>query len=147
MGPSNGLVNWTRLYTAIGRANFVLNNLDKVSGLPGPLKNQYIGEALFTRSLCYFYLIRLWGDVPLVTKAFTSANEEFNLPRTPKKEVFAQIEKDLATALPFLPSNYGANVSETKGRATKWAVLALQTDLFLWLAKVEAGGNPTCKKQ
>ncbi len=128
--------NWTRLYTAIGTANWILKNLSKVQGLTDVTRNQYMGEALFARSFCYYYAVRIWGDVPLITEPYTSATDDFFQPRNSKAEVYAQIEKDIEEAILKLPVSFGS-ISNTKGRPTKWAALALKTDYSLWMAKVE----------
>lgn len=128
--------NWTRLYTVIGRANWILANLSRVPGLNPSLQNQYTGEAAFARAFSYYYAVRLWGDVPLITEPYTSATSDFLQPRTPKAQVLAQIEKDIEVAIAQLPTVY-STLSDTKGRPTRWAALALQTDYALWMAKVE----------
>jgi starch-binding outer membrane protein, SusD/RagB family len=136
LSPGTEFGNWARLYTAIGQANWMLSNLPKVNGLTETQLNEFIGEAKFARAYCYYYAVRIWGDVPLITEPYTSATQDFLLPRTPKAQVLAQIEADIDDAVAKAPKTYGSVVN-TKGRPTHWAALALKTDFSLWMAKVE----------
>jgi hypothetical protein len=133
---------WSQPYNLIGRANIVI---EKVPAIPG-LDNRFtqeesdaiVGEALFLRALAYFYLVRTFKDVPLVIQAPSNDAVDFLLPKSSADVVLDQIEADLNIAEKGVPAAY-AKPAETKGRATKGAVNALQADVFLWRAKyVEA---------
>jgi starch-binding outer membrane protein, SusD/RagB family len=139
LNPGLPFTDWGRLYVTIGRANWMLANLARVNNLSEAQRSQFTGEATFARAFSYYYAVRLWGDVPLVTEPYTSATQDFMLPRNPKAQVLAQIETDIAEAVAKLPPAYGSP-AETKGRPTRWAALALQTDFSLWMAKAE--GKP-----
>jgi hypothetical protein len=73
--PSNTYLksHWVSLYGTITRANVVLSHIDDVQFPDNNLKLQYTAEAKFLRALEYFHLVRLWGDVPLVTKQLSSS--------------------------------------------------------------------------
>lgn len=144
LGPGQQFGDWTRLYTAIGRANWILANLPRVTALSEPLRNQYTGEAVFARAFCYYQAVRIWGDVPLIVQPYTSATADFLQPRTPKAEVLAQVEKDVDEAIAKLPAAY-STPTDTKGRATRWAALALKTDFALWMAKAEGKADYATK--
>jgi starch-binding outer membrane protein, SusD/RagB family len=123
---------WKRCFAGIYRANFVINNEDAINKIPEGLmsqvkKNKYIGEAKFLRALYYFLLITRFGDVPLYLGVTA---DEKGLARTPKAEVWAQIETDLAAAAEkCLPKNM-----EEKGRATSGAAWALLGKAHLFQA-------------
>lgn len=132
--------DWGYLYRAIGRANVVINNVEKVSHpeLSDQRKREIKGEASFIRAVMYFQAVQLWGDVPLQLKEVTTvsaANLDSIFPqlypeRKPKEEVYAQIISDLGYAR--------ENVKTTqanKGFATKGAANA-------YLAKVYATMEP-----
>ena len=93
-----------------------------------------VGEALFLRALSYFYLVRAFKEVPLVLQAPSSDAVDFLIPKSSADTVLNQIEADLAIAEKDVPVEYGRNI-DTKGRATKGAVNALQTDVYLWRKK------------
>ena len=116
---------WAGLYQMITRANLVL---DKVPGITmdETQKAQILGEAKFLRALGYFYLVRLYGDVPLV---LTPEDQTALGPRTAQADVFAQIVKDATEAEAALPPSWGAT---DKGRATKASADALLAEQYLW---------------
>ena len=132
---------WDGLYLVINRANLLLTNVGNISQLTAAQREQYRGEAYFARALSYFYALRVWGGVPLITEPYTSADEDFDIPRAAKEAVLSQIEIDLDSATALLPLAY-ASAAATRGRATIGAAHALQTDVFLWHARVEGGGDP-----
>ena len=100
-------------YVIITRANAVLDRID-AAGIDDASKKQFKGEALFLRALSYFNLVRLYGNVPLVTRT-ESPNESLSDKRNPVSEVYAQIEADLKSATSLLPVSYAA---ADLGRAT-----------------------------
>ena len=117
---------WGSLYTGINRANLILDKIDAVE-FDATRKAQYKGEAQFIRALSYFNLVRLWGSVPLVLTAGTTAAAR-NYTRNPVADIYAAIEKDLAAAAANLPVSYtGTNV----GRATSGAAKGLLGKVYL----------------
>ena len=122
---SSELVNqfWDSSYRGINKANFVINNEEKINLIPNALmsqasKNKYIGEAKFLRGLYYFNLVTLYGGVPLITTVPESSE---GFPRNTVDEVYAQIISDLTDAAnTLLPK-----ATEEKGRATRGAAYAL----------------------
>ena len=121
---------WNGRYQTINLCNQVIDNIPAIT-MDATLKARYIAEAKFIRAYEYFRLVRAFGDVPLrlhVPKDPT----EYNLPRTPKAEVWAAIEQDLTDAAGALPVSYtGADV----GRATKGAALALHAKVAMYQNK------------
>jgi hypothetical protein len=89
------------------------------------------GEALFLRSLCYFYLSNFYGDVPLILDKL--GFEELAVPRTPRDEVIDQIILDLNEAVNLLPSvtTYRTNKAFL-GKASKGAAQALLGKVYLF---------------
>ena len=132
--------DWGFLYTIIGNANSVINNVNKVTDktLTDTRKQEIIGEASFLRAFMYFQLVQLWGDVPLQLKEVGTISagilpEIYPIlfpPRTSAALVYKQIIADLETALPAVRVT-----ASNKGFATKGAVNAL-------LAKVYATQTP-----
>ena len=130
-GPSSNTVAeqyWSYAYNTIFRANTVLANIQHVTD--PDLKQQYKGEALFIRSLCYFNMVRLFGDVPLVTKVITPS-EQSAFARTPSNIVYDTIVSDLKMAANDLPVSYSS--SNDLGRATKGAALGILAKVYLTL--------------
>ncbi len=119
--------HWQRAYLGIGECNQVLLHVPDIT-MDATLKNRCLGEAEFLRALYYFYLVRGFGDVPLVTTPATSAAAAAALTRTPAAQVYAQIIKDLQDAITKLPASYSG---DDLGRATKWAATGLLAKVYL----------------
>ncbi len=115
---TNGIVTrfWQQLYRAIGRTNIAIS---RISGMDETLftngkKQALLGEAYFLRGLHYFYLVQLFGDVPLpLTATEDIAPELIFIPRQKEQVVYNQIVKDLRTAITFLEGK-----DQDPGRAT-----------------------------
>lgn len=91
---------WEGYYKTIGLANVLIEKLE-ASELSS--KNKFIAEAKFLRAYSYFELVTLFGDVPLrITTPQTI--DEFALARSPKSDVYVQIENDLTDAIDGLPA-------------------------------------------
>jgi len=121
---------WEAQYQNINLCNQVLDNVPAIS-MDANLKARYLAEAKFVRAYSYFRLVRAFGDVPLRLNVPKDASE-FNIPRTPKAQVYAAIEKDLDDAAAVLPPNY---TSVDLGRATKGAALGLHAKVAMYLGK------------
>jgi hypothetical protein len=127
---TNNYVNnvWTRLYQDIQQCNVILTRIDAVPFKDEAVKKQYAGEARFLRALHYFYLVRFFGGVPLLTKEVASPGEAFTRAKATADEVYNQIIEDAKAAAADLPDTYS---KESEGRATKGAALALLGEVYL----------------
>lgn len=121
---------WTGQFQEINLTNQVLDNLPNIN-MDAALKARYTGEAKFLRAYSYFRLVRAFGDVPLRLHIAKDASE-YNVPRTPKAQVWAAIEQDLTDAESVLPVSYPAT---DVGRATKGAALALHAKVAMYQKK------------
>lgn len=125
---------WTQAYSYIYQANTVLEGCAASSALSGPVKKQLMAEAHFIRAFSYFYLVNLYGEVPLLT----TTNYEKNAvsPRVPVSEVYQQITTDLQYAADNLPENYvdAASTGESteRIRANRFTALALLARVYLY---------------
>jgi starch-binding outer membrane protein, SusD/RagB family len=127
-GVNNELRNIMRWnYTGITRVNYIMENKDNID-FPG--KEHMLAEAKFLRAYYYFELVKFFGDVPLIIDKRIGIEEARQFPRTPKAEVYAQIEQDLAAAATIL-----SPVAAQKGRATKGAAQALLGKVYLYQNK------------
>ena len=127
-GVNNELRNVLRWnYAGITRVNYIMENKDKID-FPG--KGELIAEARFLRAYYYFELVKFFGDVPLIVDKRIGIEEARSIPRSPKSEVYAQIEDDLAYAASILPWN-----TTVKGKASKGAALSLLGKAYLYQGK------------
>jgi hypothetical protein len=125
---------WSNSYQIIFVTNSAIAGLTNNSSLTPALSKQLMGEAKFMRAFCYFYLVNLYGDVPLVTG--TSQTVNALLPRTSKTQIYQQIITDLRDAQGLLSDHYldgtGLNSSSERVRPTKWAADALLARTYLY---------------
>ena len=121
---------WSGIYGNINFANQILDNVPNIN-MDASLKARYLAEAQFIRAYDYFRLVNAFGDVPLRLHVPKSA-ADYNLARTPKAQVWAQIETDLTTAAAVLPTTYDA---ADIGHVTKGAALALHAKVALYQKK------------
>jgi len=118
--------SWSDSYKGIARCNIILDKID-ASVVPDALKKRYKGEALYIRSLLYYNLAIIFGNVPLQLTDVASPSE-VNLKQSTAAEVYKQIISDLVAAEPLLPAKYtGADI----GRVTSGAVNALLGKVYL----------------
>lgn len=117
---------WRLCYTGINSTNDVLANIDKVpttSPNDIAIKAKLKAELKFLRAIYYFDLVRYFGDVPLKTNN-SILGDNFQIPRTPKAEVYNQIVKDLEESIPDLPWNDQVPASERATKNTAMGMLA-----------------------
>lgn len=125
---------WRSLYLYIGHANGAIDGLTASTGLTPEIKQQLLGEARFVRAFCYFYLVNLFDQVPLVTGTDYKVNAIMR--RTPVVKVYEMIVQDLEAAVKLLRTDYlGADAISTtqeRVRPNKWAATALLARVHLY---------------
>ncbi|MFG6686707.1 RagB/SusD family nutrient uptake outer membrane protein [Mariniflexile sp. HNIBRBA6329] len=134
---SNSLTSWSAFYRIINYCNTVIELAPNVKNIDPTFTqeqlNNYLSEALAIRAYLYFTLARTFKDVPLKLDATLSDGDNFQLPKVSQNEIFTQVIADLNDAERFAVEDYG-NTPENKGRITKSAINAMQTDVYLWVA-------------
>src|SRR6188768_1477279 len=122
--------NWQQHYAGIKKCNVAIEKIALIDfGSSAALQQRYIGEAKFNRAFIYFNIVRLWGDVPLITENQNYVKaQDYYVAKSAATEIYAQIEKDLTEAAAALPATYtGADI----GRATAGAAKALLAKVYL----------------
>jgi hypothetical protein len=107
--------DWTRYMEDVGIVNLFINNIDACpdAALTVVERAQYKAEALIFRSMIYFDMARIWGNVPLITttagditsETVADVYDSYFPPQTSELEVYQQIEMDLLEALNDAPDN------------------------------------------
>ncbi|WP_437921227.1 RagB/SusD family nutrient uptake outer membrane protein [Sphingobacterium sp. LRF_L2] len=113
---------WTDIYASIYRFNSVLSGVQDNSALSITLAQQMRGEALTMRAYCYFHLINMFGEVPLVL--ITDANITGLQSRTPVSDIYAQLVSDLEEAKTLVAEEYSGTNRMQVNRASVQALLA-----------------------
>lgn len=136
------LDDWTPFYKVIQSSNILEQNISRLAendkSISDAIIKSYQAEAVYMRCLSYFFLIRLYGDVPY----FVTANNKDPLPRLYHVEVakncIAELEK-VKNNLPWTyeePANRGV-------RAMRGSALALLMNLYMWIAGFDEANAPT----
>lgn len=122
----NGI--WSGYYQGIFRANQVLANVPNIE-MDEELKTRLLGEARFLRAYFYFFLVRTYGDIPLIDRPLNP--DEYRQARVPATEIYAFIEDDLNFAIANLPEKSEYPATEL-GRATSGAAKAYLAKVHLF---------------
>ena len=125
LAPANTMVYqfWQDFYKSLYNINIVISKIESAE-VDAAYKDKIKGEMLFLRSLYYFQMVQIWGDLPLVTAPIT-AEESYGILRSPVSEVYAQIVKDLQFAASKLP------LVATVGKVSKGAAQSLLGKVYL----------------
>jgi len=136
---SNNLTNtassadWTALYTMISRANYAIAYIPNVFEADDVAGQRLLGQAYALRALAYFYLVRVWGDVPFITEPYTSGDQDIFVGKTDKEIVLDQVEEDLQYAASNCIEKFNSNndrIMFTRGSAN-----GLLTQVYMWRHK------------
>ncbi|MDO4162803.1 MAG: RagB/SusD family nutrient uptake outer membrane protein [Bacteroides sp.] len=128
------ITQWKTFYMVIQEANILLEEISRPNLTENEV-SQYEAEAIFIRSLAYFFLVRNFGDVPYYTNAYNQTS----LSRTDMVTVLQALADDLQQTLDddpdmiALPWTY-TSLSKKAIRASRGAVYALLMHINMWLA-------------
>lgn len=106
---------WNNLYRVIGLANSSIDRLNKYLG-EHPEYADYVYELRALRAVYYYYVMDLFGQVPLVVSSQVSANE---VNQSNRSDVFKFVTSELAECIPHLSDSKSQNEGEYYGRITK----------------------------
>jgi hypothetical protein len=120
---------WQPAYQYIYYSNAVIEGLDNTTGVSAGMTRELKGEAKFIRAFCNFYLVNLFGDIPLPLSTDYRTNAA--AARKPKQEVYQQIIADLKEAQDLLVGDYSFSKGE-RVRPNKWAATALLARVYLY---------------
>ena len=136
--PSQKYNSWDAFYKVINNCNIVLNHAPAVMEEDPEFTNgdyQVVkAQMLALRSMCYFYLVRAFRDVPYTTQAVEDDSHIEMLPQSTPAEVLQHCLDDLAEAEPYVMRSGAYGDWRDKGYITRDAVHALMADIYLWRA-------------
>ncbi len=133
--------NWTQFYRAIAAANLCI---DRIPGIEDPSFSQgqrraLVAEARFLRAFIYFYMIRLYGDVPLQLDPYDTEIK----PRMDMLQVLDTCLQDLRNCEQDLPLAY-EDPTYRAVRGTRGAALTLMAHMNMWKAGFNAARRQEC---
>lgn len=129
-------------YGKIRRVNYFLKNFPayKSNFQNTVLADAWMGEAHFIRAYCYFAMVKRYGGVPILREPqeYVGDIESLKVPRDTEKACYDFIAEDLDEAFRLLPDN---EEILGKGRATKYAALALKSRAMLYAGSLARYGT------
>lgn len=134
----NNVGNWEGLYRTIGRANLIIANVNKAASedvrITPVLRDNFLAQAYAMRALCYFYIVRLWGDAPIWTEVYDDFTIDSKRPRDSKQKIMNEvIIPDLQNAYSLIQKNQNANVWQIN----EAAIATILADVYMWRAGTE----------
>lgn len=122
--PTNATVSlvWTNAYQQIYMANSIIEGTENSKSLSAAVKERLRGEALFIRSLIYFYLYNIYGEIPYTDTTDYLYNS--TLKRMPKTEFLVRLETDMSEAVNLLPASYRNTERIYVNKAAGYVLLA-----------------------
>ncbi|WP_256004758.1 RagB/SusD family nutrient uptake outer membrane protein [Pedobacter deserti] len=144
------LSNWRRFYAIVNAANIFLERIPEVRAQdPRYTENNMnvdVAQVRFLRAFAYFYMVRIWGDVPFIVSSREGTFE--NQPRTDQKAILDFVQDEMTAAAAVLPYRYSAEDIQQPGlyygvgagrwdgalvrKASAWAILA---EVAAWQGK------------
>ncbi len=140
MNPTNMFTQWYPLYSCINYCNLVLEKGEEVMKID---PNYTIGDwqankaqVTALKALCYFYLVRVFRDVPVTPHAYVNSSDNFLEPQKAPAEVLEICINDLKSVLDGAPNTNAYGDSRDRGLFNKDGINALLADIYLWRASV-----------
>jgi len=137
---TNMYTSWQSFYSVINYCNIVI---EKAAGVmaedPNYAQGDYLNDVAqmkTLRSLCYFYLVRAFRDVPYITKAYMQNSQDMNIPQSAPEVVLNGCIADLKEAAQNIIAPTAYDGWKSKGWLNRDAVYALLADIYLWKASI-----------
>lgn len=143
---TNTYAGWGDLYSVINRCNLVIDKSASVMDIdPNYLEGDHlnnVAQMKALRALAYFYLVRVFRDVPLILEPYKKSSQEMNVPQEAPGRVIDQIIADLEEVKDHTLSSQSINDWTRNGYITRDGIYALLADVYLWKASVY--GDESC---
>lgn len=137
---TNTYATWGGLYKVINNCNIVLERSRNVMNIdPSYTEGDYLtdrSQMLALRSLCYFYLVRNFRDVPYSDKAYMNSSQAMNIPQLSPDSVLARCIRDLEEAEKSALDPAAFTDWRRVGWINRDGIDAILADIYLWLGSV-----------
>jgi len=132
-------LGWERAYNCINQANAIINNYHNADGkVAEATLNAYAGQAYFIRAFTYFWLVRFFNNIPLITTAF---QPDENVTCSKAADIYSLIISDLQFAEKWLPIKWSTSYMATGGAITQGAAKAVLAKVYLQMAGFPVNGG------
>ncbi len=132
---------WERCYNCINQANAIINNYKNAEGTVTESElNSWAAQAHFIRAFTYFWMVRFFNNIPLITTAFQpDAKKEVTCAKA--KDIYDLIISDLQFAEEWLPVTWSNTTMKVGGAVTKGAAKAVLAKVYLQMAGFPVNGG------
>lgn len=123
---------WASLFANVAQSNFIINELQTRVGanVDQTVVDETIGEAHFMRAVAYFYLVRLFGPVPIIENNLELVdNPQVNTNL--ESDIYSFIKSDLETAIELLPEKTRGAAYQENMRVSKGSAKSILAKVFL----------------
>jgi len=135
ISPVNYAASWGSFYTVINYCNTILHYAPDVVNRDDNFREADLkrvqAEVLTIRSLCYFYLVRAFKDVPWIEQPSITDAQVYTVPKDSESVIIKHLISDLTFAQQYIITDYGTKAAN-HGRFTRTSVNALLADVYLW---------------
>ena len=134
LSPTIGAANWSNLYKTIAIANVAIKYIPRIGDQDATTRDHNLAQAYAMRALCYFYAVRIWGDVPVRLEPYEDIDEDPQTAQTPANDVLSNV------ILPDL--QMAEQLVNQAVRTPVWninlgGILAMQTDVYMWMKQYQ----------
>ena len=141
----NEFTSWAPFYSAINYCNLVLEKAEGVIAIdPDYMRGDFEAnkaQALALRAFCYFYLTRVFHDIPVTPHAYLNSSDDLNAPQLSPDEVLNMCIDDLKEASQYaIPGNTYSDWRD-KGYLNQDGINAILADIYLWRASVNRSAS------
>ena len=121
--------DWSAYYTAINRCNELIQKEEQITWDSETAHATYMGETHGLRALCYFDMVRMFENIPLLTEPSSE-----NIAQADPDSVYALIFSDLKYAIENIPADAypKANASSNDGHVTRYGAEGMMARAYLY---------------
>ncbi|MDM1296217.1 RagB/SusD family nutrient uptake outer membrane protein [Sphingobacterium sp. N143] len=131
--PSNQFTDWSGLYTTIGRINNNIKYIPQAAELDSRITKEmmddYLAQCYALRAMCYFYLVRVWGDAPIWLEPYEDVEQLSERARDPQEKILNEV------IIPDLEKAYAMVDMEAKNplwTISGGSICAIMADVYMW---------------
>ena len=136
----NAFTSWYPFYSAINYCNLVLEKAESVIAIdPDYTRGDYDAnkaQVLALRAFCYFYLTKVFHDIPVTPAAYLNSSDDLNAPQSDPDAVLTMCIEDLKEASKYAISGSTYGDWRDKGYLNQDGINAILADIYLWRASV-----------
>ena len=141
----NAFTSWYPFYSAINYCNLVLEKAEGVIAVdPDYTRGDYDAnkaQMLALRAYCYFYLTKVFHDIPVTPAAYLNSSDDLNAPQANPDSVLTMCINDLEEASKYAISGSTYGDWRDKGYLNQDGINAILADIYLWRASVNRSAS------